>query len=68
MNYLLLLHDDEDVWEQMEDAKKNEIFGAYGAYTEALKKIGAYKTAAPLGHSREGKRVRASGVQGRPVC
>ena len=68
MKYLFLLHDDEDNWDTMEETKKNEIFGSYMAYTEALKKEDAHIAGAPLGHSREGKRVRASGVQDGPFA
>ncbi|MEM9616684.1 MAG: YciI family protein [Pseudomonadota bacterium] len=66
MKYLLLLHDNEDAWLTMEEAKKNEIFGSYMAYTEALKKANAYHGGAPLEHSKTSKRVRASGVQDGP--
>lgn len=68
MKYLFLLYDDEDQWDTMEEGKKNELFGSYMAYTEALKKAGAHVTAAPLPHSREGKRVRSSGVQDGPFA
>ncbi len=66
MKYLFLLHDDEDAWESMEDAKRQEIFGAYMAYTEALKKAGAHLGGEPLEHSRSGKRVRADAVEDGP--
>ena len=68
MKYLLLLHDNEDTWLTMEEAKQNEIFGAYMAYTEALKKADAYHGGAPLEHSKLGKRVRATGVQDGPFA
>ncbi len=68
MKYLFLLHDNEDLWDTMEEAKVNEIFGSYMAYTEALKKAGAHIAGAPLDHSRNGKRVRASGVQDGPFA
>lgn len=68
MKYLFLLYDNEDAWDSMEEAKKNEFFGAYMAYTEALRKAGVHLAGAPLNHSREGKRVRASGVQDGPFA
>ena len=68
MKYLLLLHDDEDAWLTMEEDKKNEIFGSYMAYTEALRKADAYYAGAPLEHSKHGKRVRRSGVQDGPFA
>lgn len=68
MKYIFLLYDDEDTWDTMEEAKKNEIYGSYFAYTEALKKADAYIQGAPLAHSREGKRVRTTGVQDGPFA
>lgn len=68
MKYLFLIYDDEDMWDAMEESKKNELFGSYMAYTEALKKAGAHIAGAPLTHSREAKRVRASGVQDGPFA
>ncbi len=68
MKYLLLLYDNEDAWDVMEDSKKSEIFGAYMAYTEALRKAEAYYAGDPLVHSRDGKRVRVSGVQDGPFA
>lgn len=68
MKYVFLLHDEEDMWDTMEDTKKNEVFGSYMAYTEALKKADAHIAGAPLDHSREGKRVRVSGVQDGPFA
>ena len=68
MKYLFLLYDDEDAWDAMEEAEKNEIYGAYTAYTEALRKADAYLGAAPLPHSRDGKRVRAGDVQDGPFA
>jgi len=68
MKYLLLLHDNEDKWLDMEEAKMNEVFGSYMAYTEALKKSGAYEAGAPLEHSKDAKRVRKSGVQDGPFA
>ncbi len=68
MKYLLLLHDNEDTWQTMEESKRNEIFGSYMAYTEALKKGSVYISGEPLEHSQTGKRVRTSGVQDGPFA
>lgn len=68
MKYMFFLYDDEDAWDAMEESKKNEVFGAYMAYTEALRKSDAYIAGAPLPHSRGAKRVRASGVQDGPFA
>lgn len=68
MKYLFLLYDDEDAWQAMEETKKNEIFGAYMAYTEALRKGDKFYAGAPLEHSKNGKRVRTSGVEDGPFA
>lgn len=61
MQYILLLSNDENVWETLSEADRNKGFAAYGAYTEALKNAGAYLGGAPLAHSADGARVRADG-------
>lgn len=66
MKYLFLLYDNEDAWDAMEEAKKEEIYGSYRAYAEALRKADALISAAPLPHSRDGKRVTLGGVQDGP--
>ena len=59
MKYLLLLHNDENAWEAMPEAERNEVFGTYMAYTDDIIKSGHHIAGAPLDHSRDGKRVRA---------
>jgi len=61
MKYLFLLYDDENAWAAMEEGKRNEVFGAYMAYTEDMKKAGVHIAGAPLEHSKDAKRVRAPG-------
>ncbi|WDI31078.1 YciI family protein [Hyphococcus flavus] len=68
MKYLFLLYDDENVWDEMPEDKRNEIFGSYMAYSEALKKSGAFIGGEPLVHSREAKRVRQTQVQDGPFA
>ena len=41
MQYLLLLHADENGWSKMTEAEQQQGMAAYMAYTEALKKAGA---------------------------
>jgi hypothetical protein len=57
MKYLFLLYDDENAWDSMPEDQRNEIFGSYFAYSDALRKSGAYIAGAPLVHSRDAKRV-----------
>jgi hypothetical protein len=41
MQYLLLIHDAESVWENMPEKQRNEIYGQYIAYTNELRESGA---------------------------
>lgn len=68
MKYLFLLYDDEDAWDSMPEETRNEIFGSYFAYTDALRKSGAYIAGDPLVHSRDAKRVRRDEVQDGPFA
>jgi hypothetical protein len=42
MQYLLMLYADESGWEKMSKAEQEQGYAAYMAYTEALKKAGAW--------------------------
>jgi hypothetical protein len=42
MEYLLTLYANEDGWKQMTEEQQKQGYAAYMAYTEALKKAGAY--------------------------
>jgi hypothetical protein len=42
MQYLLLLHSDESGWSKMTQAEQQQGMAAYMAYSEALKKAGAF--------------------------
>jgi hypothetical protein len=42
MEYLLTLYSNEDGWKQMTEEQQKQGYAAYMAYTEALKKAGAY--------------------------
>ena len=42
MQYLLLLHADENGWSKMTEAEQQQGMAAYMAYNEALKKAGVY--------------------------
>jgi hypothetical protein len=41
MQYLLLIHDAEGVWEDMPEKQRNEIYSEYMAYTTELRESGA---------------------------
>lgn len=68
MRYLLLLHDDENAWAEMPEEKRNEIFGAYMAYTDDIRKSGHHIAGAPLEPSARTKRVRSNGVEDGPFA
>ena len=42
MQYLLLIYDAEKVWEDMPEAEKNRLFGAYTTFTNDIKASGHY--------------------------
>jgi hypothetical protein len=42
MEYLLTLYSNEDGWKQLTEEQQKQGYAAYMAYTEALKKAGAY--------------------------
>ena len=48
MDYLLLLYANEDGWKSMTKEQQQQGYAAYMAYTEALKKAGAYKASQRL--------------------
>lgn len=48
MDYLLLLYANEDGWTIMTKEQQQQGYAAYMAYTEALKKAGAYKASQRL--------------------
>ena len=41
MQYLLLIHDEEGVWENMPEEQRHEIYGQYMTYTNELRESGA---------------------------
>ena len=48
MDYLLLLYSNEEGWTSMTPEQQQQGYAAYMAYTEALKKAGAYKASQRL--------------------
>lgn len=48
MDYLLLLYSNEDGWRNMTPEQQQQGYASYMAYTEALKKAGAYKASQRL--------------------
>ncbi len=44
MEYLLLIHADEDKWDALPESARNETLAAYGAYTQALREAGVLRS------------------------
>ncbi len=42
MQYMLLIYDDESVWQSMPEEERNALFGEYFAYTDELRRAGAF--------------------------
>ena len=69
MKFMLLIYSDEKAEAKRKPADRNAIFGAYMAYSKALRDAGAYVDGAPLQSTatartvqiRKGKTVKRSG-------
>ena len=48
MQYMLLIYDDEQLWQGMDEAERGKVFQAYGAVTEEMRSSGAFVEGAPL--------------------
>jgi hypothetical protein len=42
MQYMLLIYDDETTWQGLSEDVRNAVYGEYVAYTDELRKAGAY--------------------------
>jgi len=58
MQYMLLIYDDENASGKQSEAEQGEVFGAYMAYTQALKDAGAFVAGDPLQPSSTATTVR----------
>ena len=48
MKYMLLIYDDEQVWQTMSETERHRLFGEYMRFTEQIKATGQYVSGAPL--------------------
>ncbi len=48
MQYMLLIYDDQKVWEGFSEEERNALMGEYFRYTEELREAGAYVAADAL--------------------
>ena len=60
MEYLLMVYTKESSWAEMTPDEQKQGLAAYGAFTEALKQAGAYKSSSRLQPTTTATTVRAS--------
>jgi hypothetical protein len=69
MQYMLLIYDDEKIWQRMSEKERGELFQQYGQFTETIRKNGSFQAGAPLQptstattvRSKNGKTLTADG-------
>ena len=61
MKYMLLIYGNEAARQSVTKEQMGQMFAAYGAYTEAMKKAGAYVAGDPLQPSSTASTVRVNG-------
>jgi hypothetical protein len=59
MQYMLLIYSDEGARANATQEQMGQMFAAYGAYTEAMRKAGVYQSGNPLQGSSTATTVRA---------
>jgi hypothetical protein len=42
MQYMCLIYDDENTWDNLPEDERNAVFGEYGSFTESIKGSGNY--------------------------
>ena len=42
MQYMCLIYDDEQVFQNLADDERNQVYGEYGAFTESIRESGNY--------------------------
>ena len=60
MQYMLLIYGDESARAHASKEQMSQMFAAYGAYTEAMKKAGVFKAGDPLEAASTATTVRVS--------
>jgi hypothetical protein len=60
MQYMLLIYGDESARAHATKEQMGQMYAAYGAYTEAMKKAGVFKAGDPLEASSTATTVRVS--------
>lgn len=60
MQYMMLLYSEEAGWEKMSADQQKQAIGAYGAFTEALKKAGALVSSNRLTPTSAATRIQSA--------
>lgn len=60
MKYMLLIYQNEAAAHGVSEQQRNEVYGAYMAYTKAMRESGAFVDGAPLQASSTATTVRVS--------
>ena len=61
MQYLLLIYDDEKIWQSMSKEEMGKYMGEYGAFTQSIKQSGHFKAGDALQHTHTATSVRVRG-------
>lgn len=66
MRYMFMLYDDETAFQALPKAELMACVGQYMAYSETLRKAGAFVEGEPLDHTRSAQRVRGNRIENGP--
>jgi hypothetical protein len=58
VQYMLLIYDDPNVWQELSEGDRNAMMGEYLGYTESLRQAGVYVEGAPLESTHTATTVR----------
>jgi hypothetical protein len=58
VQYMLLIYDDPNVWQELSEGDRNAMMGEYLGYTEGLRQAGVYVEGAPLESTQTATTVR----------
>ena len=54
MKYMLLIHDEEQVWAKLSEAERKRIYGEYGQFCQQVKATGHYRGRRAAAADRDG--------------
>lgn len=56
--YMLLIYDDEKMWNRMAEGERNKVFGEYMEFTQSIVKSGQFRAGDPLQPVTTAKTIR----------